>query len=67
MRVSNTLHNLVTHWDLNKLELRLDQMREMYQARGSVSSLEEQGTTSPPFTEDPFNAVADSWVPSPLR
>ena len=68
MRVSNTLHRLVTYWDLSKFECRLEQMREIYQTRGSACSLDEAGTgTSPSFTEDPFNDPADGWAPSPLR
>lgn len=66
VRVSNTLLNLVTYWDMSKFELRLEQMREMYQTRGSGSSLEE-GTVSPVLNEDPFNAPSDSWEPSPFR
>lgn len=66
VRVSNTLLNLVTYWDMSTFETRLDQMREIYQTRGSCSSLEE-GTMSPIFSEDPFNTPSDSWAPSPLR
>ncbi len=67
MRVSNTALQLVSCWDMAKFECRLEQMREVYQTRGSMNSLDEQGTTSPVFSEDPFNDPADCWNPSPLR
>lgn len=67
MRVTNSLHKMVAYWDLSKFECRLEQMREIYQMRGSASSLEETGTTSPTFNEDPFNDPSDGWAPSPLR
>jgi len=67
VRVSNTDLNLVSYWDMGKFEARLDQMREVYQARGSACSLEEHSTTSPPLGDDPFNSPSDSWSPSPLR
>lgn len=67
VRVTNTALSLVTHWNMSKFESRLEQMREIYQARGSVSSLDEQGVASPNFNDDPFNDPSDGWAPSPLR
>lgn len=67
MRVSNTALNLVTYWDMSKFESRLEQMREIYQTRGSISVLDEQGLTSTTLSEDPFNEHSDDWSPSPLR
>lgn len=67
VRVSNTALNLISYWDMAKFESRLEQMREVYQARGSVNSLDEQGLTAPAFNDDPFNDPSDGWMPSPLR
>lgn len=66
VRVSNNSLNLLTYWDMNKFEARLEQMRELYQTRGSANSLDDLGT-SPSSTEDPFNDPSDGWGPSPLR
>jgi hypothetical protein len=65
--VSNTALNLVATWDMAKFESRLEQMREVYQTRGSLNSLDEQEMASPVFSEDPFFDPSDGWAPSPLR
>ena len=58
---------MVTYWEMSKFESRLEQMREIYQARGSTTSMDTDETTSPGFNEDPFDNPSDGWAPSPLR
>ena len=67
MRVTNIALDLVTTWDMSKFESCLQQMKEIYQTRGSESSLAEQGVSSPACSEDPFNNSSDGWAPSPPR
>ncbi len=51
---------------MNKFEMRVEQMREIYQMRGSSSDI-ESNSTSLITGNDPFSDPSDEWASSPFR
>jgi kinesin family protein 14 len=67
VRVTNTQENTFTFWDLEKFETRLEQIREIYQHNGSLTSLDhdtfqlEDEWIKLVGDSDPFHDPADVW------